>query len=442
MRTRMALMAFVLAFPFTVFAAEESLEQRMRRFEQRLDEMEAKHRTELKQRDDEIARLKEQIEKKAEPHDEHRDHDHPRKAHADAAVTRQAKESARSILDRLEPEIAVVADLLGTFASSKRGNEAYNRVDVRETVLELRGKVHPRADGVAIFSFARDVENPVFPGDEQPEGPESSARAEEAYLYIHDTGVPGLTATVGRFQVMFGRQNQLHLHELPTADPSLVNQAFLAPESLIDAGVSLTYAVPNPWGQEIKVTAELLSGEGESSESPTLGGDLTVDSPAFNLHAHWNANVAEDWNLELGASWLRGHADSDNARDVNLLGLDVTLLRHGHGRLGDTLLQGELMYGLVDQPSGDTEHALGAYLLAQQTFNRDWQAGLRLDWTEDPNDASREAFAVSPYLTWNWTDNLRFRVQYQRRGGDVPEENILFLQATWTFGNHAPHHDH
>src|SRR5687768_6194609 len=122
MRPCMAFVAFVLAFPFTVFAAEESLEQRMRRFEQRLDEMEAKHKTELKQRDDEIARLKEQIEKKAEPHDEHRDHDHPRKADAGAAVTRQAKESARSILDRLEPEIAVVADLLGTFASTKRGN--------------------------------------------------------------------------------------------------------------------------------------------------------------------------------------------------------------------------------------------------------------------------------------------------------------------------------
>jgi hypothetical protein len=441
MRTRMAVMALVLAFATGVATgAEESIEQRMKRFEQRLDEMEAKHKTELKQRDDEIARLRAEVEKKAEHHDDGHE-GHVQAAHADA-TTRQSRESARDILDRLDPQIAVVADLLGTFASSKRSNDAYNRVDVRETVLELRGHVHPRADGVAIFSFARDVENPVFPGDDRPEGPESSARAEEAYLYIHDTGVPGLTATVGRFQVMFGRQNQLHLHELPTADPSLVNQAFLAPESLIDAGVSLTYAIPNPWDHEIKLTAELISGEGESSESPTLAGDLSVDSPAFNLHAHWNAPISADWTFELGASWLRGHADADNARDVNLLGLDATLLRHGHGRLGDTLLQAELMYGLVDQPTGDTEHALGAYLLAQQTFNHNWHAGLRLDWTEDPNDASREAFAVSPYLTWNWNDNLRLRVQYQRRGGDVPEENILFLQATWTFGNHAPHHDH
>ena len=43
----------------------------------------------------------------------------------------------------------------------------------------------------------------------------------------------------------FGRQNVLHLHELPTTNPSFVSQSFLAPEALSDAGLSLGYVVPN-----------------------------------------------------------------------------------------------------------------------------------------------------------------------------------------------------
>lgn len=429
-------------------AQDAETKERMDRFERRLNEMEEKHRAELKARDEEIARLRYLIEQQgvtapAAPTTRPAGSDAARQAilrELDEPTGPTTMQARRGPLASLNPDIAVIADFLGTISDNRR-NDAWNRLDIREVELDLRAAVHPRADGVLVLAFERDVENPVFPGDEPPEGPESSVSVEEAYLLIHDTGVKNLTAKIGRFHVRFGRQNMLHLHDLPTSDPPLVNQAFLSPEALTDAGVSLSWLVPNPWGQYVEAIVEVISGEGEASESPTLQGDLTVDSPALNAHLLWNTDLASNLNFELGGSWLMGHADADNARDVMLYGLDATLLRRDpRGGFNNRLIQGELIYGEVDQDAGDTTHSLGAYLLAQQQLNRDLYVGLRLDWTEDANDDDLEAYALSPYVTWNWTEFLRFRAQYQYRDGDAGEdEHVLYLQATWMFGSHPPH---
>lgn len=196
----------------------------------------------------------------------------------------------------------------------------------------------------------------------------------------------------------FGRQNILHLHDLPTSDPPLVNQAFLSPEALTDAGLSLSYVVPPKYtgNQYIEFIAEILSGEGASSESPTLGGDIDVDSPALNLHALWNHDLSNDLNLEIGGSWLTAKRSSDNGENVNLYAIDATLIHTDPtGRFNNQLLQAELFYGGIDQPDGgDTQHALGAYLLGQQQIHKDYYIGLRLDWTENPNDDGQETWAA------------------------------------------------
>src|SRR5207253_9690376 len=145
-------------------------------------------------------------------------------------------------------------------------NPALNRFDVGELELDLRAAVHPIADAVAILSVHRDADNPVFPMGEKPSGPDTGISIEEGYLLFHDFGVPNLTAKLGRFHVRFGRQNILHLHDLPTSDPPFVNQAFLAPEALTDSGLSLSYVIPNPWNQYFEIVGEILAGEGADSE--------------------------------------------------------------------------------------------------------------------------------------------------------------------------------
>ena len=451
-------------------APSEATDNQLERLEQRLDEMEKRHAQELKERDEEIVRLRRSDAGAAA-------------GAGDAPATQPAPPTTGTAADDIEqtrqdvlrdleenrssplppapgdpapggrapvsfnPDIAVIADFVGSY-SPDRDNDAYNRFDVREMELDIRAAVHPRADGVAVIAFERDVENPIFAheegGDEEHEGgPDTSVNLEEVYLFVHDFGVPNLTAKVGRFHVRFGRQNLLHLHDLPTTDPPFVNQAFLSPEALGDSGVSLSYVIPPRFvgGQYVEVIGEVLSGEGgPNSESPTLTGDLAVDSPAINVHALWNADLRRDVNIELGGSWLAGHRGEDNALDVNLFGLDATVLRTDPtGRFRNSVLQAEAMWAAVDQDDGSTQHAFGTYLLGQQQLGKDWYAGLRLDWTQDPNDDESEAWGVTPYVSWYWSDFLRFRASYQHRDGDREAEDSVWVQATWLFGAHPPH---
>jgi hypothetical protein len=359
---------------------------------------------------------------------------------------RQRPAAMRRTGASFNPDIAVIINGLGS-VSNRRANDAYNRFDIGEVELDLRHPIGPRVDGVVVLAFEREVENPLFPGDEEEEGeggPENKVKIEEAFVFIHDTGIANLTAKLGRFHVRFGRQNFLHGHDLPTADVPLVLQSFLSPEALIDSGLSLSYVIPPDriGGQYVELIAEILSGEGADSESPTLRGDFSVDSPAINLHALWNTDLNPDMNLELGASYLWGRASSDNSEHVHLFGLDATLIRRDpSGGFNNQVFQAEWIYGLVDQPEGgDQQRSMGFYLLFQQQLNRDWYVGIRGDWTQDANDDSREAWALSPYVSWYWSEFLRFRTQYQYR--DVEGEraaHILWFQVTAVFGAHPPH---
>jgi len=435
-----------------------STEDRLNRAEQRLDEIEKKHKAELEDRDRKIAELEQKLRSQpttaptagaasagaTTPTTQQDDIDRTRAEILQDVQSQDSKSALQRIGQNFNPDIAVVTDFVGSLSTKNgRDNDAYNRFDVREAELDFRAAVDPRADGVFIASFERDVHNPIFPepGEEEEEGVESSANIEEAYLFLHDFGIPNLTAKLGRFHVRFGRQNILHLHDLPTTDAPFVNQAFLAPEALTDAGASFSYVIPPKFtgGQYFEAIVEILSGEGASSESPTFGGDIDVDSPAINTHLLWNADVSQELNLELGASWMTGHSDADNAHDVNLFALDATLIRTDPtGGYNNTLLQGELMYGDIDG-DGDSNYALGAYLLGQQQFHKDFYVGLRLDWTENPLDDSEEAWGVTPYVSWYWSEFLRWRFSYQHRERETDAEDVFWVQATWIFGAHPPH---
>lgn len=455
--------ALLLAGASSTSLAQATSDDRIQKIEQRMDEMERRHAAELAERDRRIADLTaklkttapsagavapsssqdllSEIDSAGKPGAAGTTPDQTRKD----VLTDSARRGELFSLPRspvsFNPDIAVVADFLASY-SSNHDNKAYNRMDIREAELDLRAAVHPNADGVAVLAFARDVENPVFPEGEEASGPEDSVAVEEAYIFLHDFGVPNLTAKLGRFHVRFGRQNVLHAHDLPTTDSPLVNQAFLAPEALSDSGLSLSYVIPPDWigGQYVELIGEVLAGEGAGTESPTLRGDVNVASPAFNLHALWNHDLATNWNLEVGGTWLHGKAGDDDGQNVNLFGADFTLIHTDPtGGFFNQLLQAEAIYGDTYDPDGNHRHNWGAYVLAQQQINRDWFTGVRLDYTQDPNSKNQDAWAVSPYVSFYWSEFLRFRLQYQHKDGDVPSEDNLFFQCTWIFGAHPPH---
>jgi len=440
----------LLAISFTFWSASNALAQttnpdkRLDELEKRMTESEARHQAELKARDERISKLEDEIRQKAiTPKPTKEDID---KVTGDILKDIDSRTTIAPTLRvpaSFNPDFAVVGDYHASLSTNNQ-NPARNRFDIGSVELDLRAAVDPRADGVVILPISRDVSDPLFfRGKADADGNiDTNIDVEEAYIFLHDFGVPNLTAKLGRFHLRFGRQNILHSHDWPTVDNSFVNQSFLGSESLNDSGLSLSYIIPPNLvaGQYIEAIVEVISGEGNNEDGPVLNNSAFVDSPALNAHLLWNHDITRDWNLEIGGSFLTGKRNDDNRQNANLYGADVTLIHTDpSGRFNNQLFQAEAIYGDIDTSRTDTQHGFGAYLLAQQQLNHDLYFGCRLDWTKNALDDRQEVWGVSPYISWYWSEFLRFRLEYQHKGGDVKEEDTLFFQCTFIYGAHPPH---
>ncbi|HEY8746779.1 MAG TPA: hypothetical protein VIM11_02315 [Tepidisphaeraceae bacterium] len=357
----------------------------------------------------------------------------------------QTKEAATPTLRfpaNFNPNFAVIGDFAGNVSSEHR-NPAMNRFDLREIELDLRAAVDPRADAVVILPVDRSIANPLFfdQNTRQNDNVDTSISIEEAYITLHDFGVPNLVAKLGRFHLHFGRWNLLHLHAWPTVDNAFVVQSFLGPESLADSGASFSYIVPPGLigGQYVEADAEIITGEGERDD-PVLNNGAYVTTPGVNFHLLWNHDLGPDWNFEVGGSFLHGHHNDSARQYANVFGTDLTLMRRDPtGRFNNQFFQAEVMYGNVDNRAGNPQHSAGAFLVAQQQLNRDWYGGVRLDWTQNAVNEHQEVWGVSPFVTWYWSEFLMFRLEYQHKGGDVLNADSLFFQCDFVFGAHPPH---
>jgi hypothetical protein len=427
---------------------------RLDRLEQRVDQLESA----LKQRDAENAQLKQELAARPPAMN--------RSTTAPAPSTQPSTDSNSADIDKttqdilqdiqsrqstpptirfpanFNPNFAVIGDFAGN-VSSNHANPARNRFDLREIELDLRAAVDPRADAVVILPIDRDIRDPLFFTDATPrdDSVDTSISIEEAYINLHDFGVPNLTAKLGRFHLHFGRWNLLHLHAWPTVDNAFAVRSFLGPESLVDSGASFSYLVPPQWvaGQAIELDGEIVSGEGESDD-PILNNGAFVTVPAINVHALWNHDLGPDWNFELGGSYLHGHHNDSGHQFANLFGGDLTVLhRDPTGRFNNQFFQSEVMYANTDSGPANPQHSWGAFLVAQQQLSRDWYGGVRLDWTQNAINEHQEVWGVSPYVTWYWSEFLMFRVEYQHKAGDVKPEDSVYFQCDFVFGAHPPH---
>jgi hypothetical protein len=449
-----ALVALVAVATYSVAAAQNppppptsQSADRLDRVEQKVDQLESQ----LKAKDEKIDRLEAELAKRppaaaSQPG-----------AAADAGLqdvdkTTQdmlkdinARESAPPtvrIPASFNPNFAVIGDFAGNVSSNHR-NPALNRFDLREVELDLRAAVDPRADAVVILPIDRDVENPLFFDKSTPRDDtvNTGISIEEAYINLHDFGVPNLIVKLGRFHLHFGRWNMLHLHAWPTVDNAFAVQSFLGPESLADSGASFSYIIPPALigGEYVEATAEIITGEGETGD-PALNNGAFVTTPGLNLHLLWNHDLTPDWNVEIGGSFLHGHHNDSARQYANVFGSDLTLMRRDPtGRFNNQLIQAEVIYGNVDNGPANPQHSWGAFVLAQQQLNRDWYAGIRLDWTQHAVNEHQEVWGVSPYITWYWSEFLMFRLEYQHKGGDVLNADSLFFQCDFVFGAHPPH---
>jgi hypothetical protein len=313
------------------------------------------------------------------------------------------------------PDIAVIGNFLS--AAGRNPVEPLPGFDLREAEVSLQAVVDPYAR--ADFFLAAT-----------PEGLE----VEEGYLTF-STLPGGVLAKVGKMKQQFGKVNTMHAHTQPWADSPLAMRNLLGgEEGMSDAGVSVSKLVLNPWFF-LEATGEIYRGSAGVFEASKPGNVSWLG----RLRGY--RDLTEGTNLDVGASFARGHNDAGEDFTTRLFGLDATFryrpLRRAIYRrfVGRT----ELMWSRREQEDG-TIPAFGMYVSGEYQFARRWFAGLRYDRSERAFAASLVDKGPSVILTFWPSEFSQIRGQFRRtRYAEGAIANEALFQFLFSIGAHGAH---
>jgi len=332
-------------------------------------------------------------------------------------------------------EVGAVADVALKLDSPKVDQGGADRVSVRELELVLGSNVDPysRLDATVAFNE------------------QNTAELEEAYLTRF--GLPlDLTVRIGRFKPRIGKDLALHRDSLDTVDEPLVIQRYFGEEGVNKSGVDVTKLIDIPSLMVHQLTVGVL--EGGTGEGGTAFGS-TKRRPTLYTHLKNYLDITDMTNLEIGVSDAIGSRDEDVTFEVNILGLDVTLIHYLNPNQS-IKLQSEVFYQnrtesftISEIPEGsgrffknDLDGTLwGGYELFDFRFNSQWALGFRFDDVElvdnpvtNPNKGD---IGYSGYLTFYQSEFARWRVQFSHFDlATGKDDNQVLIQGTFAIGDH------
>jgi hypothetical protein len=353
----------------------------------------------------------------------------------------------QTIAGALNPAIAVVGNLVGRADSQKVYNEDGNRIDnkmsLREAEIDMRVPVDPYADAVLITAIESDTMGKFSVG------------VEEGYVNIKklpffDRTPLGLKLKAGRFRPLFGTMNVLHTHDLPQTFRPLPIQEFLGPEGFIKDGISASFFIPTPWeNSSLDLTLDVTTGGG-IAVSPNPDSRMS-----YLGHMRYYGSFKNSHALQLGwSSYIQPKGNDIKQADIH--GFDF-MYRWKPARMGEwksLIIGGEYIFGRRAFPeaaeSADVARAIqglqpgqgkpsGFYLFSQSQFNRRTYVGVRWDQTDVLFDPALQRRSLTPYLSYYFSEFLRFRLNYEHRWSDLFTEdrrNSVFAELNFVFGAH------
>ena len=180
-------------------------------------------------------------------------------------------------------------------------------------------------------------------------------------------------------------------------------------------------------------------------------GDLFTSSKPGDLsyvgHLRGYRDFTENTNIDLGASYARGHNasgvvdGSDLGRFITQLGgFDATLrwrpLQRSiyHSFIG----RSEVVWSRRQQPSGE-QNSTGFYLSGDYQFARRWFGGGRYDRSERADSPTVDS-GQSLTLTYWPSEFSQIRGQYRRtRYAETDTANEFLFQFQFSIGAHGAH---
>lgn len=323
--------------------------------------------------------------------------------------------SSSALSKIFNPDMAVIGNFLG--AAGGNTIEAAPALEMHEAEVSLQAIVDPYAR--ADFFIAAS-----------PDGLE----VEEGFLTF--TSLPGgLLAKIGKMKQQFGKVNTMHPHSLPWVDVPLVQKNLLGgEEGLNDSGISVSKLVMNPWFF-LEATGEVYQG------SSGLFHTYERNDVSWLGRVRGYRDITEGTNLDVGASFTRGHNDAGPDFTTRVFGLDATVryrpLRRAIYRrfMGRT----ELLWSRREQEDGAVP-AFGMYVSGDYQFARRWFGGLRYDRSERAYDSSLVDQGPSLVLTYWPSEFSQVRGQLRRtRYADGVTSNEALFQFLFSIGAHGAH---
>jgi hypothetical protein len=355
--------------------------------------------------------------------------------------------------------MGIVGDFIGDF--SDKSTAAYQplatfpsqaqRVFPREIEVGFWGAVDPYARAYVIIEAGEEFD---------PTNRTSEFGVELAEAAGTITALPwGFQDKFGLMRSRFGFLNQYHDHDLPQPDRPAVLVNFFGQEGLTETGNELTWVPDLPF--YLEGLFGIFNGDNE-----VAFGSASFRNPLFTGRLRTFLDFGAFGAFQLGASVAAG-TTSQNLSDT-ILGLDAKYKLQPDGWSHPLLtVAGEALQAwrfnqvtsevldpttgeLVETNSTQKTTPFGFYVYAEVQPFRRWRGGVRYDNSEYLQFAGRQ-WAVEPYIAFQPSDFLRFRLAYKHThfnaaasaslGGPPGAQSLneVLLQATFILGAHPSH---
>ena len=320
------------------------------------------------------------------------------------------------------PDIGMIGNFVG--ASGHNTINPLPSLSMQESELSLQAIVDPYARADFFLAIGEE-------GIEVEEG------------YVTFPALPGrFSLRAGRMRAAFGRVNTFHNHTLPWIDRPLAAVNLLggslkeADVGIKDAGISVSRILPTLRGTFLEATGEVFRGDSGSLFSATRRSDI---STVGRLRAY--RDITESTNVELGASYARGHNDAGSGFITQLYGADATLhWRPLRRAIYHSFSARSEFYWSDREQIPTTQRAFGFFSSAEYQLGRRWFTGGRYDWSERARKALQHDSSGSLVLTFWPSEFNQIRAQLrQTRYAEGQVANELLFQFLFTMGAHGAH---
>jgi hypothetical protein len=350
-----------------------------------------------------------------------------------------ASASSRGLSNVMNPAISANGLLLGGWTSRDGADAMDERGDLETgpSIQELE---------IALSAIV----DPYFRADIVVAGVPAEAEIGFEEAYVTTLEIPQLNVRAGLFKAALGRHNLLHTHAFPFLTGPLPWRAFLGPEGLADAGLSLDLLVPFPF--YVEVTSQVFAGEwgpftGGIEDDPMTAVDESVPDArnpedfAYVEHLKTLFDLSTSTTLEIGGSYLGGRNGWRGL--TSLVGADVTVKWRPVDAERYQGLDWQSEWVWIDRERAPGERPVGgAYSHLRYHVDQRWWAQVRGAVLGVPDGGQDRVLRGEALAAFVPSEFSALRLQYGIERSDAPGASFThdaFFQMVFSIGPHPAH---